>query len=92
MRAASDNDNNQDRPGAMELVRLAIPHRVYTQSHIDYVIEAILQVYERRESIRGYRITHQPPFLRHFSARFEPYDESVPVRALSAYSNNILIA
>jgi tyrosine phenol-lyase len=92
MRAASDNDNNQDRPSAMELVRLAIPHRVYTQSHIDYVIEAILQVYERRESIRGYRITHQPPFLRHFSARFEPYDESVPVRALSAYSNNILIA
>lgn len=69
-----------EKPAAMELVRLAIPHRVYTQSHIDYVIEAILQVHERRESIRGYRIIHQPPFLRHFSARFEPYDEASSVR------------
>jgi tryptophanase len=70
-----------EKPAAMELVRLAIPHRVFTQSHIDYVIEAILQVYERREAIRGYHITQQPPFLRHFTARFEPYDEkSIPRR------------
>ena len=64
-----------DEHTTMELVRLAIPHRVYTQSHIDYVIEAILKVNERRESIRGYRITSAPAFLRHFTARFEPVDE-----------------
>ena len=54
-----------------ELLRLAIPRRVYTQSHIDYVVEAILEVNERKESIRGLRIVEEPPFLRHFSARFE---------------------
>jgi tyrosine phenol-lyase len=67
-----DPETGVEIPAAMELVRLAIPRRVYTQSHIDYVVEAILEVYERRESLRGYRITHQTPFLRHFSARFEP--------------------
>jgi tryptophanase len=53
-----------------ELLRLAIPRRVYTQSHIDYVVEAILEVNERRERIRGLAIESEPPFLRHFSARF----------------------
>jgi tryptophanase len=53
-----------------ELLRLAIPRRVYTQSHIDYVVEAILEVNERRECIRGLAIESEPPFLRHFSARF----------------------
>lgn len=67
--------HGDDTPASMELVRLAIPHRVYTQSHIDYVIEAILQVYERRESIGGYHIVSQPKFLRHFTARFAPADE-----------------
>jgi tryptophanase len=55
-----------------ELVRLAIPRRVYTQSHIDYVVEAILNVFERRHAMAGYRITYEPPFLRHFTALFEP--------------------
>jgi tyrosine phenol-lyase len=55
-----------------ELVRLAIPRRVYTQSHIDYVVEAIVNVHQRREQLRGFRITEQAPFLRHFSCRFEP--------------------
>ena len=55
----------------MDLVRLAIPRRVYTQSHIDYVIEVILDVWNRREQIRGLRLTYQAPFLRHFTARFE---------------------
>jgi tryptophanase len=59
-------------PTPLELVRLAIPHRAYTQSHIDYVIEAILEVHARRESPRVYRITRQAPFLRHFTAQFEP--------------------
>ncbi len=67
-----DPATGEETPAVMELVRLAIPRRVYTQSHIDYVVEAILEVYERRASLRGYRITHQTPFLRHFSARFEP--------------------
>ncbi len=61
-----------DTTAPMELVRLAIPRRVYTQSHIDYVIEVIREVWEDRERIRGYRIVHQAPVLRHFTARFEP--------------------
>jgi tryptophanase len=71
------DDLVEEHSADMELVRLAIPHRVFTQSHIDYVIEAILEVHRRRHQIRGYRITHQPPFLRHFSARFEPLESSV---------------
>ena len=55
-----------------ELLRLAIPRRVYTQSHIDYLVEAILEVNQRREAIRGFEIDWQPEFLRHFSARFRP--------------------
>jgi tryptophanase len=53
-----------------ELLRLAIPRRVYTQSHIDYVVEAILEVNARKEEIRGFEIVEAPPVLRHFSARF----------------------
>ena len=53
-----------------ELLRLAIPRRVYTQSHIDYVVEAILEVNARKREIRGLEIVEEPPFLRHFSARF----------------------
>ena len=55
----------------MELVRLAIPRRVYTQSHIDYVVEVILAVWKRREQIRGMRLTYEAPFLRHFTAHLE---------------------
>ncbi len=58
-------------PPPMELVRLAIPRRVYTQSHIDYVLEVILEVFKRRESLRGYKITYEAPMLRHFTAKFE---------------------
>src|SRR3974377_1120039 len=56
----------------MDLVRLAIPRRVYTQSHIDYVVEIILRVWERREQIKGMRLTYEAPFLRHFTAHLEP--------------------
>jgi tryptophanase len=55
-----------------ELLRLAIPRRVYTQSHIDYVVEAILEVNARKETLSGYEIVWQPEFLRHFSCRFRP--------------------
>ena len=62
-----------ETPAAMDLVRLAIPRRTYTQSHIDYVIEVVLAVAERAHDLRGYRIVEpQPPALRHFTARFEP--------------------
>ena len=56
----------------MELVRLAIPRRTYTQSHIDYVIEVCAEVARDRQALRGYRIVSEPPALRHFTARFEP--------------------
>jgi len=69
---AEHTETGAEMPSAMELVRLAIPHRVYTQSHIDYVVEAILAVHARRDVIPGYRIISQPKFLRHFTARFEP--------------------
>ena len=65
-----DNKGNLIPP-PMELVRLAIPRRVYTQSHIDYVLEIILEVFEKRNNLRGYKITYQAPMLRHFTARFE---------------------
>lgn len=55
----------------MELVRMAIPRRVYTQSHIDYVIEVTAQLYKKRRQIRGLRIVEEPPVLRHFTAKFE---------------------
>jgi tryptophanase len=56
----------------MELVRLAIPRRVYTQSHVDYVVEIILEVWKKRQSIRGLKILYEAPFLRHFTARLQP--------------------
>jgi len=61
-----------DAPAPMELVRLAVPRRTYTQSHIDYVGEVIAEVARGKDRIRGYRIVDQAPWLRHFTARFEP--------------------
>jgi tyrosine phenol-lyase len=55
----------------MELVRLAIPRRVYTQSHLDYVVDTIVALYKKRETMRGLRIVYETRFLRHFTARFE---------------------
>jgi tryptophanase len=55
-----------------ELVRLAIPRRLYTQSHIDYVLEAFDGIKDLRNNSKGYKIVYEPPFLRHFTARLEP--------------------
>ncbi|MBI5496383.1 MAG: tryptophanase [Deltaproteobacteria bacterium] len=59
-------------PPPMDLVRLAIPRRVYTQSHIDFVAEVVLEAFRRREKLRGWKFTYSPKVLRHFTARFEP--------------------
>ena len=61
-----------ETPAAMDLVRLAIPRRTYTQSHVDYVIEVVRWVAERARDLPGYRIVEEPPALRHFTARFAP--------------------
>jgi tryptophanase len=66
------NADGSLQPAPMELVRLAIPRRVYTQSHIEYVIETFAEIMKRREKVRGLRITKEPRFLRHFTAHFEP--------------------
>ncbi|MBM4176750.1 MAG: tryptophanase [Ignavibacteria bacterium] len=58
-------------PARLELVRMALPRRVYTQSHVDYVAEVIIEVFEKRKSLRGMKITYEAPMLRHFTAKFE---------------------
>lgn len=60
-------------PAIMELVRLAIPRRVYTQSHIDYVAEVLIEVYKNRSKMKGYKIIYEAPMLRHFTAKFKPF-------------------
>ncbi|RLC79371.1 MAG: tyrosine phenol-lyase, partial [Chloroflexi bacterium] len=56
----------------LELVRMAIPRRVYTQAHLDYVAETCQRIYEKRDQLRGMRFTYAPKLLRHFTGRFEP--------------------
>ncbi len=66
------DENGKLIPAPMELVRLAIPRRVYTQSHIEYIIEVFDHLYKNRDKVKGYRITEETEFLRHFTAHFEP--------------------
>ncbi|MCB9098235.1 MAG: tryptophanase [Anaerolineales bacterium] len=66
-------------PATNELVRLAFPRRVYTQSHVDYVAEVLIHVNNRRDRIRGVRMVESPPVLRHFTARFEPGEDGLIV-------------
>lgn len=68
------DDNGELIPAANELVRLAIPRRVYTQSHIDYVLDIFDDILEMKDRKRGYEITYEPPFLRHFTAHFKPIE------------------
>jgi tryptophanase len=66
------NQNGKLIPAPLELVRLAIPRRVYTQSHIDYVAEVIIEVFQKRNEIKGLRIIEEAPLLRHFTAKLQP--------------------
>jgi tryptophanase len=66
------DESGEERPSPLELVRLAFPRRVYTQSHFDYIIEVIEQVWRERGEIPGHRIVYQPKLLRHFTCHFEP--------------------
>jgi len=66
------DDDGTEQPSPLELVRLAFPRRVYTQSHFDYLIEVIEEVWNDRARIPGHRITQQTPILRHFTCHFEP--------------------
>jgi len=70
-----DPDTGEEVPSRMELVRLAIPRRVYTESQIDYLVDVVLDVWDRRDGIGGFRFVEQAPVLRHFTARFEPLYE-----------------
>lgn len=72
MFAHPDPDSGQMVYPKLELLRLAIPRRTYTQSHMDYVAETLAKIKERAASVRGYRFTYAPELLRHFTARFEP--------------------
>jgi len=72
MFAHEDPESGQMVYPELELVRLAIPRRVYTQTHLDYVAETIIELYQQRERMRGLEIVYAAPFLRHFTARFKP--------------------
>lgn len=71
MFAHQDEQTGEWKYPELELVRLAIPRRVYTQTHLDYVADVIIELYRKRDDIHGMRYTYEPPFLRHFTARFE---------------------
>ncbi len=70
--AYPDPDTGEMVHPRMELVRLAIPRRVYTQAHMDYIVKTLRRIKERADDLRGYRITYAPELLRHFTAQFEP--------------------
>ena len=64
--------DGSEKPAALDLVRLAFPRRVYTQSHVDYIAEIVINLKTQRDLLTGYKIVSQTPVLRHFTARLEP--------------------
>jgi tyrosine phenol-lyase len=76
--AGRDARSGEEHHPKLELVRVTIPRRVYTQAHMDVVAESILEVYEQREQARGLKMVYEPKYLRFFQARFEPVDRNVP--------------
>jgi len=71
MFAHADPASGEMQYPELELIRLALPRRVYTQRHLDYVVDTLVTLKKRREELRGYRFTYEAPYLRHFTARFE---------------------
>jgi len=74
MFAAKDPETGQWKYPELELVRLAIPRRVYTSSHLEYVAEAMVKIRDKKESLKGLKLVYEPPFLRHFTAEMEEID------------------
>ena len=72
MFACLDPEDNQWHYPKLELLRLAIPRRTYTQSHLDYVADCFAAIKARANTVKGYKFTYAPELLRHFTARFEP--------------------
>ncbi len=75
MMSKKDPESGKLIPPRLELVRLAIPRRVYTNMHMQYVAEAIIEIYREREKLRGFEIEYEPEFLRHFTARLKPVEK-----------------
>ncbi len=78
MLGAVDPETGEERPARLELLRLAIPRRTYTQSHMDYLIEVVEAVWARRADIRGVKIESAPPVLRHFTATYQRLNRPCP--------------
>jgi tyrosine phenol-lyase len=74
--AGRDPETGRNRYPALELTRLAIPRRVYTQAHMDVVAESVKAVYDSRQDTSGLKMVHEPKYLRFFQARFEPLESS----------------
>ena len=74
MSAGRDPQTGDDRRPNLELVRLTIPRRVYTQAHMDVVAESVVEVWDQRASVKGLKMVYEPSDLRFFQARFEPVD------------------
>ena len=72
MFAHLDPDTGEMVHPKLELVRLALPRRVYTQSHLDFIVDTLIQIKKQKERARGYRFTYAPELLKHFTASFEP--------------------
>jgi tyrosine phenol-lyase len=80
--AGRDPLTGENRYPALELVRLTIPRRVYTQAHMDVVTESVVEVFEQRDDVQGLRFTYEPELLRFFQARFE----LVPARVRAPFA------